>query len=62
LSLAPEVAYRSMREVSQELDALAEAGSAHPRGDRSPPVTVVHAPARRARVALGGPKVIVRGG
>jgi serine/threonine protein kinase len=61
-SLAPEAAYGSMREVWHDLELLAEAGSAHPCPQSGGPMTVIHAPARRARVALGGPKVIVRGG
>jgi serine/threonine protein kinase len=62
LSHSPETAYRSMGEVSHELDGLAEVASGRARRDSPPPVTVIHAPARRARIALGGPKVIVRGG
>jgi serine/threonine protein kinase len=60
----PEIAYGSMEEVWRDLDDLAQM-SAAPRARASesmPPVTSVHAPARRARVAVGGPKVIVRGG
>jgi eukaryotic-like serine/threonine-protein kinase len=62
LSFAPETAYRSMGEVSHELAGLADVAGARSRRDSAPPVTVIHAPARRARIALGGPKVIVRGG
>jgi hypothetical protein len=59
----PEVAYRSMDEVCNDLEALAQLGQRAPA--RAPsarlPMTTIHAPARRARVAVGGPKVIVRG-
>jgi eukaryotic-like serine/threonine-protein kinase len=64
LCLAPESAHRSMGEVCRDLDILAQTAAAldlTPPGQR-PPVTAIHAPARRACVALGGPKVIVRGG
>jgi serine/threonine protein kinase len=64
LTSVPEAAYRSMGEVCRDLEILAQALSRIPPGpaERRPPVTVIHAPARRAHVALGGPKVIVRGG
>jgi serine/threonine protein kinase len=63
LTRAPESAYRSMLEVCRDLEALTEATAAigGTRAEWQPPVTAIHAPARRARVALGGPKVIVRG-
>jgi hypothetical protein len=57
--------YGSLREVSRELELLeasAASVAAGPPASSRPPVTVVHAPAPRVRVALGGPKVIVRGG
>lgn len=60
----PEVAYRALDDVCSDLDGLAQMLEA-PRAreiESRPPVTTVHAPARRARVAVGGPKVIVRGG
>lgn len=69
----PDGAYRSMEEASRDLETLAETSAALHRAtpaprapvapERRPPViTTIHAPARRARVAIGGPKVIVRGG
>jgi eukaryotic-like serine/threonine-protein kinase len=62
LGLVPGRRYESMSELLAELEALADTATAL----RSPPaptgpVTAVHAPRRRASVALGGPKVIVRG-
>jgi serine/threonine protein kinase len=59
----PEVAYRSMEDVCRALDALAEPSPTAlvPTGAARPPVTSIHAPARRVSVAVGGPKVIVRG-
>ena len=62
LGLAPGRRYEAMGELCEELESLADTASALraapvPTG----PVTAVHAPARRASVALGGPKVIVRG-
>lgn len=59
----PEVAYRGMDEVFRDLDGLAQRAEATRTRTVStrPPVTSVHAPARRARIAVGGPKVIVRG-
>lgn len=58
----PEAAYRGMDEVFRDLDELARrAETTRPRAlSPRPPVTSIHAPARRARVAVGGPKVIVR--
>lgn len=55
--------YDSLSEVSRELERLEAStlAAAVPSSHR-PPVTVVHAPAPRVRVALGGPKVIVQGG
>lgn len=63
LGLVPESHYRSMEELAHNLDALSATAAALGtlREPSSPPVTAVHAPARRARVTLGGPKVIVRG-
>jgi serine/threonine protein kinase len=60
----PEVAYRALDDVCSDLEGLAQMRQA-PQAralESRPPVTSVHAPARRARVAVGGPKVIVRGG
>lgn len=72
LSASPNGAYRSMDEASRDLETLSETAAALYRATRGPrpvaapearpPLTTIHAPARRARVALGGPKVIVRGG
>jgi serine/threonine protein kinase len=72
LAPSPGGAYRSMAEASRDLETLAETAAALHRATAAPrapaalvarpPVTTIHAPARRARVALGGPKVIVRGG
>jgi serine/threonine-protein kinase len=63
LYLSPTTNYESMAEVSRDLDSLEHAAgsiaAAVPGG--GPPVTVVHAPARRARAQLSEPKVIVRG-
>ncbi len=58
-----ENGYQAMAELSRDLEILAQtAATIGPRSiERRPPVTAVHAPARRAQVALGGPKVIVRG-
>jgi serine/threonine protein kinase len=55
--------YQAMEDVSRDLEILAQTAAAiGPRSiERRPPVTAIHAPARRAQVALGGPKVIVRG-
>jgi serine/threonine protein kinase len=61
---APEVAYRALDDVCSDLEGLAQMPQA-PQAqafESRPPVTSVHAPARRARVVVGGPKVIVRGG
>jgi serine/threonine-protein kinase len=60
----PENAYQSLSEVSADLERLegsAASLASEPPGSR-PPVTAVHAPAPRARVAVGQPKVIVKGG
>jgi serine/threonine protein kinase len=64
LTTVREAAYRSMGEVCRDLEILAEAAARipPPSAECRPPVTAIHAPARRAHVALGGPKVIVRGG
>lgn len=70
---SPDGAYGSMDEASRDLETLAGTAAALHRAtpaphsppaapEARPPVTTIHAPARRARVALGGPKVIVRGG
>jgi eukaryotic-like serine/threonine-protein kinase len=58
----PSGNYDSMAEVSRDLEALEKAGAvvAADAAGRAP-VTAVHAPARRARVTLSQPKVIVRG-
>jgi serine/threonine protein kinase len=59
----PEVAYRALDDVCSDLEGLEQMRQT-PEGQAPewrPPVTSVHAPARRARVAVGGPKVIVRG-
>jgi serine/threonine protein kinase len=63
LASQPEVAYRAMDDACHDLEGLAQMLAApRPRAAVSgPPVTSVHAPARRVRVAVGGPKVIVRG-
>jgi hypothetical protein len=61
---APEVAYRALDDVCSDLEGLAQMREP-PQAqafESRPPVTSVHAPARRARVVVGGPKVIVRGG
>jgi serine/threonine protein kinase len=60
----PEVAYRGLDDVCSDLEGLAQMRQAtqDQAPESRPPVTSVHAPARRARVAVGGPKVIVRGG
>lgn len=60
--LGPNNHYRSLEELAYDLDSLSETAAAigAPGEQASPPVTAVHAPARRAQVALGGPKVIVR--
>lgn len=60
----PEVAYRALDDVCSDLEGLEQMRqTARDQAPESrPPVTSVHAPARRARVAVGGPKVIVRGG
>lgn len=62
LGLAPGRRYETMAELADELEALADTATAL-RSPSAPigPVTAVHAPPRRASVALGGPKVIVQG-
>jgi len=59
-------AYQSLSEVSRDLERLETSAISGAPGPSTasirPPITVVHAPAPRVRVALGGPKVIVRGG
>jgi serine/threonine protein kinase len=60
----PENAYQSLSEVRCDLERLENSAAtlaSEPPGSR-PPVTAVHAPAPRARVAVGQPKVIVKGG
>lgn len=61
---APEITYRALDDVCSDLEGLAQMREALPAQafESRPPVTSVHAPARRARVVVGGPKVIVRGG
>jgi serine/threonine protein kinase len=60
----PQGAYQSLNEVNRDLERLeSSAGALASDPPRSrPPVTAVHAPAPRARVAVGQPKVIVKGG
>lgn len=53
--------YQAVAEISRDLERL-EGSSADLAAPRSPPVTAIHAPAPRARVAVGQPKVIVKGG
>jgi protein tyrosine kinase len=62
LGLPSAASYVSMVDVCADLEALAEASLAlgAPPAGPEPPVTSIHAPARRVSVALGGPKVIVR--
>jgi eukaryotic-like serine/threonine-protein kinase len=64
LGLPTVASYVSMADVCSDLEALAESARAvaSPPPEPGPPVTAIHAPARRAAVALGGPKVIVRNG
>lgn len=60
----PENAYQSLGEVSRDLECLESSAAtlaSEPPGSR-PPVTAVHTPAPRARVAVGQPKVIVKAG
>jgi hypothetical protein len=60
----PEASYQSLSEVGRDLEQLETSAvtlALEPTGSR-PPVTAVHAPAPRARVAVGQPKVIVRDG
>jgi serine/threonine protein kinase len=60
----PENAYQSLGEVRRDLERLegSAASLASEAPGSRPPVTAVHAPAPRARVAVGQPKVIVKGG
>jgi eukaryotic-like serine/threonine-protein kinase len=60
LGLVPGPRYASMSQLLDELEAVADAACRDPQAPTAP-VTAVHAPPRRASVALGGPKVIVRG-
>jgi serine/threonine protein kinase len=56
--------YQSLSQVNRALEQL-EGGAgalASPSPGSRPPVTAVHSPAPRARVAMGQPKVIVKGG
>ncbi|MEO8185230.1 MAG: hypothetical protein ABI895_41010, partial [Deltaproteobacteria bacterium] len=60
----PENAYQSLSEVGRDLERLESSAAtlaSEPPGSR-PPVTAVHTPAPRARVAVGQPKVIVKAG
>ena len=60
----PQGTYQALSEVSRDLERLetsALALASEPSHSR-PPVTAVHTPARRARVAVAQPKVIVKGG
>lgn len=60
LGVLPYRRYETLSELSAELEALADAAqrwAEPPRG----PITALHAPARRAQVVVGEPKVIVRG-
>lgn len=61
LYLSPSGNYESMADVSRDLEALEKAASVIAAEPGRPPITAVHAPARRVRVALSEPKVIVRG-
>jgi len=59
-----ESGYQSMSELGADLERL-ESGTASLASElpaSRPPVTAIHAPAPRARVAVGQPKVIVKGG
>ena len=59
-----DAGYQSMGEVSADFERLesnAASLAAAPPANR-PPITAIHAPAPRARVAVGQPKVIVKGG
>jgi hypothetical protein len=59
-----DAAYQSMGELSADFERLQSSATSlalEPPASR-PPVTAIHAPAPRARVALGQPKVIVKGG
>jgi serine/threonine protein kinase len=60
----PDGNYQDLGQVSRDLERLESSAASiasEPPVPR-PPVTAVHAPAPRARVALGQPKVIVKGG
>lgn len=62
LGLVPDTTYTDLNEACADLEALADTALAiAPGPEPAPPITTIHAPARRACVALGGPKVIVRG-
>lgn len=62
LYLLPTGSYDAMVEVSRDLEALEKAAAIVDAARQGqPPVTAVHAPARRARVTSCEPKVIVRG-
>ena len=64
LYLSPDRPYHSVVEIGRDLERLegsSGAQAAEPPPPR-PPVTAIHAPAPRARVAMGQPKVIVKGG
>lgn len=58
----PDTNYACMTEVSRDFESLAESAAAitSEASELGAPITAVHAPARRARVVLGEPKVIVR--
>ena len=58
LGLVPGHRYPGMSQLLDDVEAVAEMTA---RDAPAPTVTAVHAPPRRASVALGGPKVIVRG-
>jgi serine/threonine-protein kinase len=64
LYLLPDRPYRSVGDIGRDLDRLEGSTAAlAPDPPRlRPPVTAIHAPAPRARVAMGQPKVIVKGG
>jgi serine/threonine-protein kinase len=64
LYLVPNHPYHSVAEISRDLERLEGTGAAQASDPppRRPPVTAIHAPAPRARVAVGQPKVIVKGG
>lgn len=64
LYLMPDRPYHSVAEISRDLEHLegGEATRAAAPPPLRPPVTAIHAPPPRARVAVGQPKVIVKGG